>query len=60
MPLGLFLTDCILCIWVCTLCVQCPQRPEEGVGSFASVSTDVVSCSVGVEDGTWVTWKNMA
>lgn len=52
MTLGLFLTDCILCIWVCALCMQCPQRPEGGVGSFGCGSTDVVSCSVGAEDGT--------
>lgn len=31
----------ILCISLCTTCVQCPQRPEEGIGSLRA---EVMSC----------------
>lgn len=48
-----------LCVWLfrlhlslCTMYVQCPQKPEEGIGSSWPEVTGNVSYHVGVEMGT--------
>lgn len=40
----LFMCMCLL-VWICTMYVQCLQRPEEGIGSPGSPKTAVTSGS---------------
>lgn len=37
-------------VWLCTMCVQCPGRPEEAIRPLEPESQMVVSCPV----GAWV------
>ena len=38
---------------MCTMCVQCLRRPEEGAGSSGSGVTAVMAAGVGAGDQPW-------
>lgn len=42
-------------VWVCTVCVPCPGRLEEGVGTSGAI---VRAAGHGVGNWTWVPWKS--
>ena len=53
-----FLRDLLLCIWVfflyvslCTVCIQCPRRPKEGINS-SGIGVTIASCYVGAGNQT--------
>ena len=49
----------VLPAWhLCVMCMQCPQRPEEGVRSPGTGVNRVVSHHVGAGNRTLVLWKS--
>ena len=57
------LINFIVCVWVLTedlftICVQCSQRPEEGLDPPEIGLQTLVSCHVGARNQTWVLCKS--
>lgn len=45
-------------ICLCTMCVHCHRRPEEGFGSPGTGVIEGCEPHMGPEDGTWVLWRS--